>query len=415
MSTGQVVAVVNRTTSTLVTYDSEGKQQADQGDSRREGRPAPDPRRGRPDLRRRRRGRARRGRRPGRRASPTCRSRARTARTAGQAAGWAAGARRRRPSRATPRLRRDSTTAADDPAAAADASSRTRRVDPRAESHRCSTTAAAARGAARARRARRPVVNATAGDASATVNWGPAPDNRSADHRLPDHLGRRSDDRRRRQRADLGDPRAGQRHELRVHGDRGQRCRRRARRGVEPGDPGRAVPAGERADQPGRRLQHRPTRRVDELGPAGGHRRRHARALHRQRHRPFRTYQSTGESRTIDDIQVGPARSRSRSGPSPPTRPGSSTSARQAATTSGRAQPGNGTVTLTQGASTQEYCEGDPDCAWMHVVLTGFPPNTRVRADAALERPRLQERRATGLDRRERQRGDRPVRVPRRG
>jgi len=38
-----------------------------------------------------------------------------------------------------------------------------------------------------------------------------------------------------------------------------------------------------------------------------------------------------------------------------------------------------GTVTLTRGPETQEWCAGDPDCAWMHVVLTGMRPNTTYR------------------------------------
>jgi hypothetical protein len=42
------------------------------------------------------------------------------------------------------------------------------------------------------------------------------------------------------------------------------------------------------------------------------------------------------------------------------------------------APPGsNGTVTLSRGQSTTEYCGESPDCAWMHVQLTGLQPNTR--------------------------------------
>ena len=36
-----------------------------------------------------------------------------------------------------------------------------------------------------------------------------------------------------------------------------------------------------------------------------------------------------------------------------------------------------GTVALTQGAATQEWCAGDPDCSWMHIELSGMQPNTR--------------------------------------
>jgi hypothetical protein len=38
-----------------------------------------------------------------------------------------------------------------------------------------------------------------------------------------------------------------------------------------------------------------------------------------------------------------------------------------------------GTVSLSRGPETQEWCAGDPDCAWMHVVITGMQPNTSYR------------------------------------
>jgi hypothetical protein len=42
------------------------------------------------------------------------------------------------------------------------------------------------------------------------------------------------------------------------------------------------------------------------------------------------------------------------------------------------APPGsNGTVTLSRGQSTTEWCPEASDCAWMHVQLTGLQPNTR--------------------------------------
>jgi hypothetical protein len=37
---------------------------------------------------------------------------------------------------------------------------------------------------------------------------------------------------------------------------------------------------------------------------------------------------------------------------------------------------GGGEVRLSRGADTQEYCSPDPDCAWMHVELVGMQPNT---------------------------------------
>jgi hypothetical protein len=46
------------------------------------------------------------------------------------------------------------------------------------------------------------------------------------------------------------------------------------------------------------------------------------------------------------------------------------------ATTTRDAPVDNGTITLTRGPETQEICAGDPDCAWMHIVLTGMRPNT---------------------------------------
>jgi hypothetical protein len=42
------------------------------------------------------------------------------------------------------------------------------------------------------------------------------------------------------------------------------------------------------------------------------------------------------------------------------------------------APPGrNGTVTLSRGQSTTQWCPEAPDCAWMHIQLTGLQPNTR--------------------------------------
>jgi hypothetical protein len=36
----------------------------------------------------------------------------------------------------------------------------------------------------------------------------------------------------------------------------------------------------------------------------------------------------------------------------------------------------NGTVSLSRGALTQEQCAGDPDCAWLHIELANMRPNT---------------------------------------
>ncbi|MEJ2853403.1 MULTISPECIES: fibronectin type III domain-containing protein [unclassified Saccharothrix] len=33
-------------------------------------------------------------------------------------------------------------------------------------------------------------------------------------------------------------------------------------------------------------------------------------------------------------------------------------------------------ISLTKGAPTDQHCGEDPDCAWMHIVMTGFDPNT---------------------------------------
>ena len=44
-------------------------------------------------------------------------------------------------------------------------------------------------------------------------------------------------------------------------------------------------------------------------------------------------------------------------------------------------QPSLANVALTRGPATTEWCGPDPACAWMHVVLTGFPPNTDVFLD----------------------------------
>jgi hypothetical protein len=40
--------------------------------------------------------------------------------------------------------------------------------------------------------------------------------------------------------------------------------------------------------------------------------------------------------------------------------------------------PKQGTVTLSRGPATSMWCGESPSCAWMHVVLSGFPPNTSV-------------------------------------
>jgi hypothetical protein len=41
-------------------------------------------------------------------------------------------------------------------------------------------------------------------------------------------------------------------------------------------------------------------------------------------------------------------------------------------------QPSVANVQLSRGPATSQWCGPDPACAWMHVVLTGFPPNTDV-------------------------------------
>jgi hypothetical protein len=46
------------------------------------------------------------------------------------------------------------------------------------------------------------------------------------------------------------------------------------------------------------------------------------------------------------------------------------------ATTTREAPVDNGTIALSRGPETQDICAGDPDCAWMHIVLTGMRPNT---------------------------------------
>jgi hypothetical protein len=38
-------------------------------------------------------------------------------------------------------------------------------------------------------------------------------------------------------------------------------------------------------------------------------------------------------------------------------------------------------VTLTRGPATEEHCGQLDGCAWMHVVLSGFPPNTPIYVD----------------------------------
>jgi len=40
----------------------------------------------------------------------------------------------------------------------------------------------------------------------------------------------------------------------------------------------------------------------------------------------------------------------------------------------GQLQP---SIVMSKGPLTEEYCGEEPDCAWMHVVMTGFEPNTR--------------------------------------
>ncbi len=40
--------------------------------------------------------------------------------------------------------------------------------------------------------------------------------------------------------------------------------------------------------------------------------------------------------------------------------------------------PTDPVLTLTRGPDSDQWCDPSPDCAWMHVVLTGFPPNTDI-------------------------------------
>jgi hypothetical protein len=46
------------------------------------------------------------------------------------------------------------------------------------------------------------------------------------------------------------------------------------------------------------------------------------------------------------------------------------------ATADGGPDPSAGEVRLSRGPETQEYCAGDPDCAWMHVELVNMQPDT---------------------------------------
>jgi hypothetical protein len=47
-----------------------------------------------------------------------------------------------------------------------------------------------------------------------------------------------------------------------------------------------------------------------------------------------------------------------------------------ATTTAEAPAPSNGTVNVSQGDWTQQWCAGDPDCAWMRVELVDMQPNT---------------------------------------
>jgi hypothetical protein len=47
----------------------------------------------------------------------------------------------------------------------------------------------------------------------------------------------------------------------------------------------------------------------------------------------------------------------------------------------------NGTVQISQGAPTQQECAGDPDCAFVHVVLTNMQPNTTYTLTAQVSGP----------------------------
>lgn len=46
--------------------------------------------------------------------------------------------------------------------------------------------------------------------------------------------------------------------------------------------------------------------------------------------------------------------------------------------TEGRPPGGNPVVRLSEGEPTNEYCDIEDGCAWMHIELSGFPPNTNV-------------------------------------
>jgi hypothetical protein len=47
-------------------------------------------------------------------------------------------------------------------------------------------------------------------------------------------------------------------------------------------------------------------------------------------------------------------------------------------TIEGETPAGPGRLVLSRGPATDEWCGPDPACAWMHVEMTGFPPDTAI-------------------------------------
>lgn len=96
----------------------------------------------------------------------------------------------------------------------------------------------------------------------------------------------------------------------------------------------------------------------------------------------------TGTSVTFDDIQVDSALTITVTAVT--TDPGGQQVAGQPAQVTTDDPGGTPTVTLSQGEPTEEYCGELEGCAWMHVVAAGFPPETMLEFQPHSSDPRYE-------------------------
>ncbi|MFI7676900.1 fibronectin type III domain-containing protein [Actinophytocola sp. NPDC049390] len=112
----------------------------------------------------------------------------------------------------------------------------------------------------------------------------------------------------------------------------------------------------------------------------------------------FRQVTVTGLSATVTGVQVDTAMTVSvrpvTTNPAGAQVAGGTASTR----TEGAPPADNPVVTLRQGAATDEYCGGEPGCSWMHVEASGFPPDTMLTFTAHSTQEGYENSHATPTD-----------------